>query len=270
MQTEQKLEIREAIVIENLGRKLFGILHRPPTTHICPGVVIFHGFASHKIGRNRSYVKLAEALSQNGIAVLRFDFGGCGDSEGSLSDMTIHSLISDGSAAINFLKTQSFIDQDKIGIVGSSLGGAIAVLTSVLVAKDIKALCLWAPVASGELWYADWLKANVNKTKAALTTHHGTPLHVDFQDQFIAMNAAKAIESLTQIPLLLIHGEQDSVVSSAHREAYRSCRALAQAESLFTLIPNTDHFLGFSQFFNQIVQDTTHFFCEYLLPPKHL
>ena len=72
-------EIRESVTFGNGGKKLFGVLHRPKLTISAssyPAVVVMHGFASHKIGTNRIYVKLAQSLANQGIAALRFDFRG--------------------------------------------------------------------------------------------------------------------------------------------------------------------------------------------------
>ena len=62
------------------GTKLVGVLHLPDKK-TSSAVIISHGFAANK-DRTR-LIKLAETLSKNGFAVLRFDFSGCGESEDS-------------------------------------------------------------------------------------------------------------------------------------------------------------------------------------------
>ena len=101
----QKTETREAVVLTNHQDKLFGILNRPlNAANPCPAVLICHGFGGDKLGKNKLYLKLAQELSKAGIATLRIDFRGCGDSEGDFNEITLEGLISDALTAIDFLK----------------------------------------------------------------------------------------------------------------------------------------------------------------------
>jgi LmbE family N-acetylglucosaminyl deacetylase len=66
---------------------LFGVLHRPvqPGTR---GVVIVVGGPQTRVGSHRQFVLLARALAAAGVAALRFDYRGMGDSSGSVRDFT--------------------------------------------------------------------------------------------------------------------------------------------------------------------------------------
>ncbi len=69
------------------GESLFGVLHRPekPGTR---AVVIVVGGPQTRVGSHRQFVLLARSLADAGIAVLRFDYRGMGDSAGSTRDFT--------------------------------------------------------------------------------------------------------------------------------------------------------------------------------------
>jgi len=69
---------------------------------------------------------IADYLSENGIAVLRYDDRGFGKSSGDFNNSTSKDFASDVEAAIGFLKTQKNIDTKKIGLIGHSEGGLIA------------------------------------------------------------------------------------------------------------------------------------------------
>src|ERR1700722_17738329 len=146
-----KFDHRESIVLENQGQKIFGILHRPviPSDKY-PAVLICHGLAGHKTGKYRIYVIFAEMLAKVGIASLRIDFRGSGDSEGDFSDMTLTSEVSDALLSLDFLKTVQDVDADRIGIFGRSIGGTVAFMTVHRdPAKCIKSIATWAPIFDG-------------------------------------------------------------------------------------------------------------------------
>lgn len=115
-------EERESIVLTNEGEKIFGVLHLPKGIDKPPCVLVLHGLGGHKTGRFRVYVDLAESLVKAGIAVLRFDFRGSGDSEGSFAEMTLNGEISDALVVLKFLHKDSRIDNQRIGIFGRSMG----------------------------------------------------------------------------------------------------------------------------------------------------
>lgn len=66
------------------GTALVGVLHRPHQT-ASVGVVIVVGGPQYRVGSHRQFVLLARALTERGIAVLRFDCRGMGDSDGQFS-----------------------------------------------------------------------------------------------------------------------------------------------------------------------------------------
>lgn len=79
------------------GKTIRGILHTPEhqknkSQDQIPGLVLCHGFTGNKIGLHRLFVKAARYFSHLGFAVLRFDFSGCGDSDGNYEDITIGTI----------------------------------------------------------------------------------------------------------------------------------------------------------------------------------
>ncbi len=260
MEATMGKETRDWVVIENEGHKIFGVIHRPPVENP-PVVVIMHGFASCKIGTNRSWVCLAEALSKAGIAVMRFDFRGAGDSEGSLSQMTPEWYVSDALAVTAYLEGENF---DRIGYFGSSLGGAVSVQAAAL-HKNIQSIALWAPVASGELWVQDFLMQNPEHVASSnleelLTSYHGVKLNPHFKEQFVQMNAYEKLHELSDVPLLHFHGENDQTLSLIHQNAYRSARAGSRAPTQFVTFPNAGHTLAYEPIFPDVVQQTVDWF----------
>lgn len=129
MVVAEKRESREWCLLENKGQKIFGVLHRPNCEEDVPCVVVMHGFASSKHGTNRAHVTLSEKLAEQGVASLRFDFRGAGDSEGCLSEINLEDMVTDAIAALDHVSDLEGIDAGRIGVFGTSLGGSIAMLS---------------------------------------------------------------------------------------------------------------------------------------------
>ena len=71
--------------IEVDGARLMGILHSPAQPAAC-GVLVVVGGPQYRVGSHRQFLLLARFLAENGVAVLRFDYRGMGDSEGDPRD----------------------------------------------------------------------------------------------------------------------------------------------------------------------------------------
>ncbi len=252
-------EKRESVVFEVNGQKIFGVIHHPNGEGPAPAVLICHGFAGHKVGYRRLYVQMAESLSKAGIATLRVDFRGCGDSEGCFGDVTIDQLVGDAQAALEFLGEQEEIDETRLGLLGVSLGGPV----SVLAAQDatLQSLALWAPVANGVKWTEDWSEHYPGE----VVEHHircgGQLASPEFRDQFLQIRARQEVPYLANLPLLHVHGLADRVVFPGHADIYREARGDAEAESCFVTLPNSDHnFSHHDGERTQLVEETMEWF----------
>lgn len=255
-----KIENREWMVIENKGQKIFAVLHTPCEVENPPIVMICHGFSSSKHGSNRSYVRIAEGLAAIGIATLRFDFRGSGDSEGSLSDISLEDLISDAFAVYQAIENREEFDNERIGIFGASLGGAVALLSNAI-HKRAKSIALWAPVARGDLWYRDLVKRNPDLTGqdplVAMAIYKGITIHPLFRQQFAAMSAEKTLMEFPLTPLLHMQGEKDMIISTDHTLAYKK---YAGPNTQFITYPNAEHSLGFASAFPDVIQTSVDWF----------
>ena len=129
----------EKVFFQSEGQRLAGVLHLPDQNSP-PCVIASHGLLSSK--DSEKYMALGERLSQEGIAMLRFDFRGIGESEGRLEDDTVSRRITDLGAAIDFMLTRPGLGR-RIGLVGSSLGGYVSLFKAAM-DKEIRALVIWA------------------------------------------------------------------------------------------------------------------------------
>lgn len=103
------------------------------------GVIFFHGMTSSE----KNYIPIAQRLSEYNIAGLTLNMRGHGTSEGSFDELTVNDAVDDGVNAYDFLTQYNFIDKERIGICGASVGAAIASL--VTSKRNVKSLALRVP-----------------------------------------------------------------------------------------------------------------------------
>ncbi|WP_177176585.1 alpha/beta hydrolase family protein [Hyunsoonleella jejuensis] len=112
--------------------KLAGTLTLPKDIKNPPVAILISGSGPQnrdeevKQFNHKPFLVLSNHLTNNGIAVLRYDDRGIAESEGSFKDATSFDFASDVNAAIQFLKARNDIDANKIGLIGHSEGGLIA------------------------------------------------------------------------------------------------------------------------------------------------
>ncbi len=129
------------------GIELAGTLTTPKEGEPFPAVVLVTG--SGPQDRNESllghepFLILADYLTRQGIAVLRYDDRGVGKSTGKFSTATTKDFVDDALAAIKFLENRKDIRKGKIGIIGHSEGGLIAPLAAVE-SNDVNFIVLMA------------------------------------------------------------------------------------------------------------------------------
>jgi len=129
----------EKVSFKSKGNKISGILHLPEGNNP-PCVIASHGLLSSK--DSEKYIAIGQRLSQEGIAMLRFDFRGIGESEGRLKDDTVSRRIADLDSAIPFVRSYPGMG-NRIGLLGSSLGGYISLIVASM-EKEIRTVVIWA------------------------------------------------------------------------------------------------------------------------------
>ena len=110
--------------------QIAGTLSLPPGDGPFPAVVLIsgtgHNTRDEDVWGHKVFLVLADTLTRNGFAVLRYDKRGVGGSSGNYDAATTVDFASDAEAALAWLKTQSHIDARRIGVLGHSEGGIIA------------------------------------------------------------------------------------------------------------------------------------------------
>jgi len=132
------------VTINNDGLSLEACLEFPGSPGPCPGVVLCHPHPLYGGDMDNNVIlAVSRALTGEGIACLRFNFRGVGRSGGSFAGGTGEK--DDARAALSFLARREEIDPDRIGILGYSFGGMVA-LSAGARSDAVKALAAVSPV----------------------------------------------------------------------------------------------------------------------------
>lgn len=239
-----RVDERHSVSFVVRHQKLFGMFHFPLLEGKVPAVLICSGLNGDKVGRFRAYVKIASLLAQRGVASFRFDYRGCGDSEGDFSQVTVRTQIEDVLAAFQILKNNPRVNTERLGILGRSFGGLIGIQCAAKV-QAFRSLCLWAPVFNGEPWHSLWQlgtqgKLTPQEYENAMSVN-GHLANMALWLELFETDTAAALETLSHVPMLHIHGEKDQRVEISHADKYSHARKNSTAISKFIRLPESDH-----------------------------
>ncbi len=129
------------------GVTLSGTLTMPVEKEPIATVVLVAGYGKHDrdytMMAHKRFLVIAEYLTHQGFAVLRFDKRGVGSSTGSYAEATSRDFADDVIAGIEYLKTRRDIDPAKIGLLGHSEGGMISCMVAAEI-SDVAYIVLMA------------------------------------------------------------------------------------------------------------------------------
>ncbi len=129
------------------GHTLAGTFTRPASGGPFPAVILISGSGpqdrDEALMGHRPFLVLADHLTRRGIAVLRYDDRGVGESTGDFGSATSQDFASDALAAVAYLKTRDDVDPGEIGLAGHSEGGIIAPMAAVA-SPDVSYIVLMA------------------------------------------------------------------------------------------------------------------------------
>lgn len=126
---------------------LAGTLTKPASGTNWPVVVLISGSGpqnrNEELMGHKPFLVLADHLTRNGIAVLRYDDRGVAQSKGVFATATSADFANDAEAAVAYLKSRKDINPAKIGLIGHSEGGLIAPMVAAR-NKDVSYIVLMA------------------------------------------------------------------------------------------------------------------------------
>lgn len=226
------------ITIERDGLKLYGLLEGTTTLENDRVVILMHGFKGDLgYDENKILPVVAHALNQAGLPTLRFDFAGCGKSDGKFEDMTVLSELLDGMKVIDFVRQT--VKAKHIYLFGHSQGGVVASMLAAYYRDVIEKLVLLATAVT-------------LKDDALVGECQGSRYDPNHIPEFVMVGGFKVggdyfrTAQLLPIyktaqhfagPALLIHGTADQIVSPEATRKYH----VIMPQSVLHLIDGEGH-----------------------------
>ncbi|MEM1081975.1 MAG: bifunctional alpha/beta hydrolase/OsmC family protein [Pseudomonadota bacterium] len=199
-----------------IGQSLVGNLERPPGGHWQATALFAHCFTcSRNIKAART---ISRALAKAGIAVLRFDFTGLGESEGDFADTDFSSNLDDLEDAAHWMSEHLNAPQL---LIGHSLGGTAVVAVAERL-PEVRALATIGAPSSPDHVLAQFDHAldSIESQGRAEVQLAGRPFTIrkDFIDDVQQQSLAERLTSLRRA-LLILHSPVDEVVSIEQAQA---------------------------------------------------
>ena len=224
-----------------LDQGIVGTLSVPEGGATGPAVVMLHGFASSRDEIGGIFAAQAAALAEAGIASLRIDFRGYGDSTSATeASITIDRMLEDSAIARTHLASVEGVDPTRVGVLGYSFGAAIAMLDQ----QNYPAIVTWGQMGDLKGEFLEFLGQPAFDTARAtgnFTVDLGwrvISLDAPFFDSVEKHDLAAAFAGFDG-PFLTIAGADDPAVNY-----FDQYLGLAKGSKSSLVIPGTDHMLG--------------------------
>ena len=242
--------MEQAITFYSDQQRIVGNLHPPYCNAPC--VITLHGLESSK--DSGKWPQLAARLYNEGFACLRFNFRGCGSgaeqSEGAFEATSLSGRIADYLSALQFLADSGAVDMERLGVIGSSFGGMVAIAAGD---SRVKAMvCLATPYALPQI-----------PTAVAGREHEELPsgrrLRKGFYDDLQHYQLLEAVKRAP--PLLVLHGALDELVPAEHA---RILYEAAPEPKRLEIIEDADHVFSRPEHVARVIELSMDWLKKYL------
>lgn len=212
-----------------------------------PLVVLCHGFTGNRQGDGH-FAPLAEDLAAHGIATVRLDFAGCGDSTEPYANYTLANMAADVDSVIGYM--QATYGTGKTAMVGHSMGGRLASLYPQLGQYPVTALALWSPANGTGLQGLEFLSidnfAAVEELAARADAEGsvaawGVELSAAYIDGMRDSDPNAALQE-SGLPVLLTYSGNERILSdTTQTETKAAVESLPDGQVVLDPFVNGDH-----------------------------
>lgn len=205
----------EVVSIPNGDHEIPATVTMPKDAASCPAVVMLHGTGSNRDEAGGGYKMAAPVLAEKyGIATIRIDFMGNGDSKAEYMGYTFDSAVSDALAAAKYMAALPNINPNAIGVMGWSQGGTDALLAAGRHPDVFKAVVTWAGAPDLSMMLSEENAAEAEKNgffTMAFEWRNALKVSKQWCDD-VKNTDVLAVFAAYNGPVLAIHGDKDTTV----------------------------------------------------------
>jgi pimeloyl-ACP methyl ester carboxylesterase len=249
--------LEEKITFKNVrGDTLSGVLHQPSAGKPAGAAVLCHGMDSDK--NSEKLIFLARKLAHAGVLALRFDFAYVGESSGKFEDITHSGEVEDLTAAYELIQA---CKPGKTAILGSSMGGTIAILFAATEPAVAAVVTVAAPVHPENFPARILTPTHLQQWRArGFTFYNGHRLNVTLLDDLEKLNVPQSARNV-KCPVLILHGDADEVVPV--KEAFELHESLRGPKRL-SILKGTDHRISDPALMQRALQESFDWLVEHI------
>lgn len=245
------------------GKKIRGSIRLPENYNSSnnkryPVAILSHGILTNR-NQGILFIKLVDKLETEGIISIRFDFDGCGESEGNLADNSIKTECEDLKSVIKYVNTLNYVDTNNVNLIGYSMGGAVTSIVAGEMPTSIKSTVLWSPAANmidaceeGKLILDNFMDIDDLSTGNNDIGEEYTFGKVFIEDA-IGIDIYGEAKKYTG-PVLILQGDKDRVVPKNYSEKYNE----VYDNSNLKIIKNGEHIFSGEQL-EEVISLTSEF-----------
>ena len=217
-------------------------------------VLLIHGFMSDK--DSETNIELTKRLLPKGIATVRLDLFGHGQSAGPFQSLTLSRCLHQVEGLIAWIKEKGY---EEIALVGSSFGGLIAIHTAAK-HKELVRLVLKCPVSNyPPLWETPLGKAGMDDWKtrgvfAFIFDEKRAKLEYRFYEDLLKVNTY-ADAATIKTPTLIVHGDADDDVPVDQSIRLFDTLRIPRPQKELVLVSGADHGFSKPEDFNQMIDE---------------
>lgn len=235
---------KRPVEIESRGLVLRGYLELPegagPEAPV-PLLVMFHGFGGTLSEKHFLLSRLSRRVVEAGVATLRLDFGGSGESDGDFSDVTPLTEVLDGQAIVEFGCGLPEVDPARVALLGFSLGGFVAACVSAREAARLSLLVLVSAATGTHLKMERLLNETGHARRGALEVGEAFVRDGHALDPIASAAAYGG-------PALIVQGTADAAVPPETADRYHT----ALPDSRLVRVDGADHAYDTPEYFEEL------------------
>jgi len=215
--------VQREVHFNNLAahNQIAGTLTLPNGEGPFPAVVLIsgtgHNTRDEEVWSHKVFLVLADALTREGLAVLRYDKRGVGGSSGNYDTATTADFTSDAESAVAWLKTQPQIDASRIGVLGHSEGGIIAPAVATADKSVAFVIMIAGPCIRGDKLFV--LQSAMTAKAYGAPDDYIAKRKIFDQELYSAILSAPSESSaLDRAKVLVVQGVTDKIVDANEAE----------------------------------------------------